>query len=262
MPRPLSEYRSGNLVPKLLDLRNRLVRIAIALALVFAPCAMYGDELFRLMAKPMLEVMGGHGELAVLDPMGGFTAPLKLAFYVSLGIVMPYVLWQLWAFVAPGLYRHEKRITLPLIAASIVLFYAGMAFCYFLIFPGVFKFLLTIMPTGVKQMTDISQYVSFALMMLVSFGLSFEVPIVVILLVLTGAIGAERLSASRGYVIVAIFVISAVITPTTDAISQIAMAGPMWLLYEAGLLVARALQKLRLQRAEVADVADEGPPST
>jgi len=252
MPRPLSEQRPGNLVSHLLDLRNRLVRMAIALALVFAPCAIYGDQLFELMAQPMLTVMGGQGELAVLDPMGGFTAPLKLAFYVSLGIVMPYLLWQIWAFVAPGLYRHEKRVALPLIIASIVLFYAGMAFCYFLIFPGVFRFLLTVMPTGVKQMTDISQYVSFALMMLVSFGLSFEVPIVVILLVLTGAISTEKLGASRGYVIVAIFVISAVITPTTDAISQIAMAGPMWLLYEGGLLAARLLQKLRLQRAHVA----------
>ena len=223
--------------------------MAIAIALVFTPCAIYGDELFALMAQPMLSVMGGHGELAVLDPMGGFTAPLKLAFYVSLGIVMPYLLWQIWAFVAPGLYRHEKRLTLPLMIASIVLFYAGMAFCYFLIFPGVFKFLLTIMPTNVRQMTDISQYVSFALMMLVSFGLSFEVPIVVILLVLTGAISADRLGASRGYVVVAIFVIAAVITPTTDAISQLAMAGPMWLLYEVGLLVARVLHRLRLQRA-------------
>lgn len=234
---------TGTLISHLLELRTRLMRMVIALLIVFIGCATYANEVFQWLSNPLREALPKGATMATTTVMGSFTTPFTLSFYVALGLTMPYLLWEIWRFVAPGLYKHEKRFAVPLFISSVILFYAGMAFCFFLIFPGVFKFLVSTTPKGVQMMTDINQYVSFALTMFLSFGLAFEVPIVVILLVLTGIIGVEKLTASRGYVIVAIFVIAAVITPTTDAISQVAMAGPMWLLYEAGVIVARMMVK-------------------
>ena len=237
--------KSGSLISHLLELRTRLMRMFAALLLVFVGCATFANDLFEWLSRPLREALPAGSTMAAMSVMGAFTTPFALAFYVALAIAMPYLLWEIWGFVAPGLYRHEKRFAMPLFVSSVALFYAGMAFSFFLIFPSIFQFLVATTPKGVRMQTDINEYVSFAMTMFLSFGFAFEVPIVVILLVLTGIVSIEKLSASRGYVVVGIFVVSAVITPTTDAISQLAMAGPMYVLYEGGLIVARLMLKVK-----------------
>jgi sec-independent protein translocase protein TatC len=236
-------FTKATLISHLLELRTRLLRIAIGMIVAFVPCAIFADELFELLSEPLIAALPAGSSMVATGVMTSFTAPFKLAFYVSIATAMPYLLWEIWGFVAPGLYRGEKRFAVPLVLSSILLFYGGMAFAYFLVFPGIFEFLVATTPTGVKMMTDINEYVGFAMMMFLAFGLSFEVPIVVILMVLTGLIGVDKLTASRGYVIVGIFIVSAVLTPTTDAISQLAMAGPMWILFEVGVIAARMMSR-------------------
>jgi sec-independent protein translocase protein TatC len=175
--------------------------------------------------------------------------PFKLAFFVALFAAMPYVLYQVWAFVAPGLYRHEKRFALPLLVSSIILFYVGVAFAYFAVFPVMFDFFASTTPAGVRMMTDITSYMDFVLTMFLCFGLAFEVPVIVVLLVLTGLVKVDKLAEIRGYVLIGIFVIAAILTPP-DAISQTIMAVPMYLLYEGGLLMARLMQRMRSKTAE------------
>jgi sec-independent protein translocase protein TatC len=171
---------------------------------------------------------------------------------VALFIAMPYVLYQVWAFVAPGLYRREKRFALPLLVSSILLFYAGVVFAYYAVFPVMFEFFAGTTPQGVRMMTDINSYMDFVLTMFLCFGLAFEVPVVVVLLVMTGMMSVERLAAARGYVLIGIFVIAAILTPP-DAISQTIMAVPMYLLYEGGLLTARLMNRLRRDDGATAD---------
>jgi sec-independent protein translocase protein TatC len=168
---------------------------------------------------------------------------------------MPYVLYQIWAFVAPGLYRHEKRFAMPLLASSVVLFYAGVAFAYFVVFPVMFQFFANTTPAGVRMMTDITSYMDFVLTMFLCFGLAFEVPVVVVLLVLTRLVGVEKLAEIRGYVLIGIFVVAALLTPP-DAISQTIMAVPMYLLYESGLLMARLMERMRRKSEAEADEAE------
>ena len=169
--------------------------------------------------------------------------------YVALFIAMPYVLYQIWAFVAPGLYRHEKRFAFPLLISSIVLFYIGIGFAYLMVFPVVFRFFVNTTPPGVEMMTDIELYLSFAMRMFLAFGVAFEAPIAVVLLVITGLVSLEKLKANRGYVLIGIFVIAAIVTPP-DALSMCSMALPMYGLYELGLLAARFLSKMRRTQAE------------
>jgi sec-independent protein translocase protein TatC len=170
--------------------------------------------------------------------------PFKLAFFVALFAAMPFVLYQVWAFVAPGLYRHEKKFALPLLVSSILLFYVGIAFAYFVVFPVMFQFFANTTPAGVTMMTDITSYMDFVLTMFLCFGLAFEVPVVVVLLVLTGLVKVDKLAEIRGYVLIGIFVVAAVLTPP-DAISQTIMAVPMYLLYEGGLAMARLMNRMR-----------------
>jgi sec-independent protein translocase protein TatC len=255
--KPRDKLAEGTLISHLLELRDRMMRMCIALVVVFVPCAYFGNEILVFLSEPLKAALPAGSALVSTDVMGVFTTPFTLSFYVALAIVMPYLLFEIWGFVAPGLYRHEKRFAGPLVLSSIVLFYSGMAFAYFLVFPGVFKFLVSITPAGIQMMTDIGKYVSFAMTMFLSFGLAFEVPIVVILLVLTGMVKIEKLTASRGYVIIGIFLVAAVITPTTDAISQLAMAGPMWLLFEGGVIVARLMTRGRPRDEDEADNADD-----
>jgi sec-independent protein translocase protein TatC len=181
-----------------------------------------------------------------------FMAPLKLSLFVALFIAMPYVLYQVWAFVAPGLYKREKRFAIPLVGSSIVLFYAGVAFAYFVVFPLMFAFLTTTAPTGVQVMTDITNYLDFVLLLFFAFGIAFEMPVATVLLAATGLVRVETMTKNRGYVILGIFVIAAFLTPP-DALSQTAMALPMWLLYEIGIILSRILlrEKLAQQRREV-----------
>lgn len=236
---------SAKLIGHLVDIRNRLMRMGLAWLVAFLPCLYFANPLFTFLSRPLIEALPQDGALVAMGVMSPFTTPFRLAFYVSIAIVMPYLLWELWRLIAPVLFRKEKRFAVPLALSSILLFYAGMAFAYFLVFPGIFQFIIATTPKGVAIRTDINEYVGFALTLFLAFGISFEVPIVVILLALTGLVGVDKLTASRGYVIIFLCVFAAVITPTTDAISMVAMAGPMWLLYELGAIVARVMLRMR-----------------
>ncbi len=241
----------GTLISHLLELRERLIRAVVAVGLLFVPCALYADPLFSWVARPLLRMLPKGTGLIATGVAAPFTTPFKLAFFVALLVAMPYVLYQVWAFVAPGLYRHEKRFALPLLVSSIVLFYTGMAFAYFAVFPAMFHFFAASTPKGVAMMTDISQYLDFVLVMFFAFGLAFEVPVAVVLLVVMNLVTVEKLRSIRGYVLIGVFIVAAFITPP-DAVSQSIMALPMYLLYEAGVIMARILVRPK------ADAAEEG----
>jgi sec-independent protein translocase protein TatC len=249
----------GTLLSHLLELRERLMRMVIAVVVVFIPCAYYSNQIFEFMAKPLSKQLPAGSALIATNVMSTFTTPLKLSFMVAAFMAMPYLLGQLWGFVAPGLYRHEKRFAVPLLVSSIVLFYVGVGFAYFAVFPMVFKFFIMTTPKGVQMMTDINEYMDFALTMFLGFGAAFEMPVAVMLLVLTGLVSVEKLVEVRGYVIIGIFVISAMLTPP-DALSQCMMAVPMWLLYEGGIIFSRVLIRDREKRkaAEENTDKDEG----
>ncbi len=176
--------------------------------------------------------------------MSPFITPLKLAMFVSVFIAMPYILYQVWSFVAPGLYKHEKRFAIPLLVSSVLLFYLGVGFAYQIVFPHVFEYFANSTPEGVKWMADITSYLDFAMQMFFAFGLAFEVPIAVVLVVITGIVKLEKLKEHRGYVLVGVFIVSAMVTPP-DALSQCVMAIPMYLLYEAGLIMAAIMSNMR-----------------
>lgn len=221
----------------LVELRDRLIRVLVALMIVFAPMAFFARDLYTLLAAPLLHVLPAGGTMIATDVVGVFLVPMKVALTVSFLVILPYVLYQIWAFVAPGLYAHEKRFAVPLLIASVVLFFIGMAFAYFAFFPMVFGFMARFAPVGVAWMTDIEKYFSFVLTMFLAFGATFEVPVVVIVLVKTGLVSVEKLREWRPYVIVGAFVVGAVFTPP-DVISQLMMAVPLWLLYEMGIFLA------------------------
>jgi sec-independent protein translocase protein TatC len=240
-PEQLAE---GTLISHLLELRDRLMKAFIAIIVCFIPCAIYSNELFTFVATPLLAQLPEGSSLIATSVISPFMTPFKLAFYVGLLVAMPVVLYQAWAFIAPGLYRHEKRFAMPLLLSSGVLFYVGIAFAYFAVFPVMFNFFAGTTPTGVRMMTDIASYLDFIMTMFLCFGIAFEVPVVVVLLVLTGMVNVEKLASLRGYVLIGIFAIAAFLTPP-DAISQTIMAVPMYLLYEGGLLAARIMSKMR-----------------
>jgi sec-independent protein translocase protein TatC len=241
----------GTLISHLIELRQRLLRAVIAVFLCFIPCAIFSDKLFTLVALPLIKKMPEGTSMIATSLISPFMAPLKLALFVALFIAMPYVLFQAWAFVAPGLYKREKRFAIPLMVSSILLFYAGVAFAYFVVFPLMFAFLTTTAPTGVQVMTDITNYLDFVLLLFFAFGIAFEMPVATVLLAATGLVRVETMAKNRGYVLLGIFVIAAFLTPP-DALSQTAMAVPMWLLYEVGIMLSRLLLRERLaqQRRE------------
>ena len=247
-------------VSHLIELRDRLIRILWGVGLVFFALAAWPGpkRLYDLLAMPLIKALPAGAHMIAVGVVAPFLIPIKVTVLVAFSIALPWVLFQVWGFVAPGLYKNEKRFAAPLLFSSILLFYCGMAFAYFLVFPGIFHFLVQITPVNVKMAPDISEYLSFVLTMFLSFGIAFEVPIVVILLVLTGIVQVEKLTKSRGYVIIGIFVVSAIITPTTDAISQLAMAGPMWLLFEGGVIVARLMTRNRPQAEADEDARESG----
>lgn len=234
----------GTLISHLLELRDRMLRAMLAVFIVFVPCAVFSDEIFTIAAQPLIDKLPAGASLIATGVTSTFTTPFKLAFFVALFIAIPYVLYQIWAFVAPGLYRNEKRFASPLLFSSIVLFYAGVVFAYFAVFPVMFEFFTATTPQGVMMMTDINEYMNFMLTMFLCFGIAFEMPIAVVLLVMTGMMSVEKLARARGYVVIGIFVIAAFLTPP-DAISQSIMAIPMYLLYECGLLMARMVRRSR-----------------
>ena len=239
-------------ISHLMELRDRLLRCLIAIAVVFIGLFPWAKDLYTLLAQPLLAVLPQGGQMIAIDVVGVFLVPVKVAGMVAIMIAMPYLLYQVWAFVAPGLYAHEKRLVVPLVITSSLLFFAGMSFAYFLVFPIVFKFMASIAPEGAAWMTDIDKYLSFVLTMFIAFGITFEVPVAVVLLVKMGVISVAKLRDIRPYVIVGAFVVGAVFTPP-DVVSQLLLAFPLWLLYELGILVSSVMIKPR-------PVADEYRP--
>ena len=225
-------------ISHLIELRQRLVRAIFAVLAVCLCLLPWSREIYGLLAQPLLASLPKGGQMIATDVVGPFLVPLKVTLLVGFVAVLPYVLFEAWAFVAPGLYAHEKRLVLPLVVASFVLFLAGMSFAYFLVFPVVFKFMASIAPEGVAWMTDIDKYFSFVLTTFIAFGVTFEVPVVVILLVRTGMVSIEKLKQARPYVIVGAFVVGAVFTPP-DVLSQVMLAVPLWFLYEVGIVLSR-----------------------
>ncbi len=222
----------------LVELRDRLIRALLAIGIVFVCLFPWAKELYALLAQPLLATLPQGGQMIATDVIGVFLVPMKVALMVAFLVALPYVLYQVWAFVAPGLYAHEKRLALPLVAASVLLFFIGMAFAYFLVFPTVFGFMAKVAPEGVAWMTDIEKYLSFVLTTFIAFGVTFEVPVVVVVLVYAGIVDVAKLKEWRPYVIVGAFVVGAVFTPP-DVISQLMMAIPLCLLFELGLFLAR-----------------------
>ena len=222
----------------LIELRDRLIRALLSILIIFLCLFPWAKELYALLAQPLINSLPKGGQMIATDVVGVFLVPMKVALMVAFLIALPYVLYQAWAFVAPGLYTHEKRLALPLVAASVFLFFVGMAFAYFLVFPTVFGFMAGIAPEGVAWMTDIEKYLSFVMSTFIAFGVTFEVPVVVVVLVRMGLVQLETLKEWRPYVIVGAFVVGAIFTPP-DVVSQLLLAIPLCLLYELGMVLAR-----------------------
>jgi sec-independent protein translocase protein TatC len=244
------ELAEGTLVSHLVELRSRLLKALAAVVVVFLCLVPFAQRVFELVSAPLRAVLPGEKMIAtgVASP---FLIPFKTAFFVALFIAMPAVLYQVWMFVAPGLYRKEKRLALPLLLSSILLFYAGMAFAYFVVFPLMFTFFVGATPTGVEMMTDISAYLDSVLAFFFAFGVVFEVPIATVMLIWSGFVTIKTLASIRRYVFLGAFVVGAVLTPP-DPFSQALLAIPMYLLYEAGMILARFLlpEKTAIKEAE------------
>ena len=226
----------------LIELRQRLVRAAIAVVVIFLALSPFMRDIFEILSAPLMSVLPAGTKLIATGVITPFMVPLKLTLFVAFLIALPYVLYQAWAFVAPGLYLHEKRLAGPIIASSVVMFGLGMAYCYFVVFRLVFRFIANFAPAAVNVAPDIDAYFSFVLGLFLAFGLTFEVPIVVVMLARFGIADVERLKASRPYVIVGAFIVAAIFTPP-DVISQLLLALPLCLLYEVGIQVARLIGK-------------------
>ena len=246
-PEKLAE---GTLISHLLELRDRLLRALVAVGIAFLPCVYYSNDLFTFVAQPLIARLPEGSNLIATGVMSPFTTPFKLSFFVALMLAMPFVIYQLWAFVAPGLYRHERRFAVPLLVSSILLFYVGIAFAYYFVFPVMFEFFAHTTPKGVAMMTDINNYLDFVLTMFLCFGLAFQVPVAVVLLVVMGVVPIDKLKTNRGYVLIGLFILAALLTPP-DAISQCSLAIPMYLLYEGGILMARLLTPSHSSEAQV-----------
>ncbi len=236
------DHQEQPFISHLIELRNRVLRMVLFILVVFMPLAAYANEVYSYLAEPLLRHLPENSTMIAIDVASPFFTPFKLALVASVFISVPYILSQFWAFVAPGLYQHEKRMVLPLLTASTFLFYLGVVFAYYVIFPLVFYFMTTAAPHGVVMMTDISKYLDFVLTLLFAFGISFEVPIVTIILVWLGLTTPADLSEKRPYVIVGAFIIGMFLTPP-DAISQTLLAVPIWILFELGLLFSRLFVK-------------------
>jgi sec-independent protein translocase protein TatC len=226
-------------IPHLVELRDRLIRASVAIIIAFLGLVYWAPDIFKLLARPLMMNLPSDGKLIVTDVTGSFFVPVKVTMLVAFVIALPYVLYQIWAFVAPGLYQSEKKLVVPLVGTSYTLFLCGMAFAYFVVFPTIFRVMAHYnAPLGAEMNTDVDNYLSFVLTMFLAFGVTFEVPIFVILLVRMGLVTVSRLKEIRPYVVVGAFVVSAVVTPP-DVFSQLILALPLIILYEAGVIAAR-----------------------
>ena len=235
----------------LVELRSRLLKACLAVLVILVCLLPFARQLYALLSAPLTAALPEGSTMIATDVASPFLTPFKLALLLSLILAIPVVLYQVWAFVAPALYRQEKRLARPLLYSSVLLFYAGCAFAYFVVFPLVFGFFIRVAPDGVTVMTDISKYLDFVMTLFLAFGLAFEVPIATIILVATGMTTVEKLSKMRGYILVGAFAMGMLLTPP-DVISQTLLALPMWLLFEIGLLMSRILLPHR-----VSDIPEE-----
>ncbi|MEO5559539.1 MAG: twin-arginine translocase subunit TatC [Dokdonella sp.] len=229
-------------ISHLVELRERLLKAVAAVLLVLLALMPFANKLYGWLALPLIRHLPQGGTMIATEVASPFLTPLKLAFFVALVVAIPIVLYQLWAFVAPGLYRNEKRLAVPILVSAVILFYIGCTFAYFLVLPAVFTFMTAVAPAGVSVMPDIGRYLDFVLMLFLAFGLCFEVPVVLVILVALGVVSTEQLAQSRRYAIVGSFAIAAVLTPP-DVLSQTMLAIPMCLLYEVGIIGARTLTR-------------------
>jgi len=236
----------------LIELRERLLKAVATILIVFAALMPFANKIYSWLAKPLLSRLPAGGQMIAIDVASPFFTPVKLAFFVAVFAAMPVLLYQAWAFVSPGLYKHEKRLAMPILVSSVALFYGGCAFAYFLVLPMVFGFLAGVTPEGVAMMTDIGHYLDFVLVMFLAFGMCFEVPVATLIIVLLGWVTTEQLSTSRPYVIVGCVVVAALLTPP-DALSMLMLAVPMCLLYEVGIIAARLLARRAENASRVAD---------
>ncbi len=240
----MNETAHDTFISHLIELRDRLIRALIVFGVLFFASFFWPTwpVLYSLFAQPLMAALPAGGQMISTDVVSVFLVPMKIAALASFLVMLPYALYQAWAFIAPGLYQHEKKFVMPLVFSSTLLFFAGMAFAYFLIFPMVFKFMASFAPQGVAWMTDIDKYFGFALSMFLVFGITFETPVVVVLLVKMGIISVEKLKEIRPYVFVGAFIVGAIFTPP-DVLSQFALAVPLYVLYETGILCAQMLVK-------------------
>ena len=246
------DLAEGTLLSHLVELRSRLFKMFGAVFLVFLALLPFAKKLFNYIAEPLVSVVP-NGELLALNPVSPLTATIALTFYLALFIAMPVILYQIWAFVAPGLYLREKRFAFPLLATSIILFFVGMAFAYYIVFPLIFGFVSTFTPETVNYQPDMTAYVSFVMMVVLVFGFAFETPIATVLLVMTGLTTADKLRKARPYVFLGAFVIGMLLTPP-DVISQTMLAVPVYLLYELGIFMSRLVSKPGAEPSEEAAV--------
>lgn len=256
-----SPEATETLLSHLIELRDRILRIFLAVLVIFLILFPFANPIYTWMATPLMVHLQdtGHSMIAI-DVAAPFLIPFKLVLLLAVVLAIPYILYQVWAFVAPGLYQHEKQLAAPLIISSTLLFYTGMAFAYFVVFPLIFAFFTATAPEGVAVMTDIARYLDFIIMLFIAFGIAFEMPVATILLVKMGLTSTEKLARKRPYVIVGTFVIGMILTPP-DIISQTLLALPMWLLFEVGLVLARVMEKRQAaQRAVDPDDDDDEDP--
>ena len=229
-------------ITHLIELRDRLLRAGLGIVIIFVCLFPWAQDLYALLARPLLAALPKGGQMIATEVTTPFLVPVKVTLMTAFLLAMPWVFYQIWAFVAPGLYQHERRFGVPLVIASVILFLTGMAFAYFMVFPIVFGFIVGVAPHGVAVMTDIGKYLDFVMTLFMAFGLAFEVPIAVVLLVKVGIVSVAKLREIRPYVIVASFVVGAIFTPP-DVISQTMLAVPLWVLYELGIIASSMIEK-------------------
>ena len=237
------------LVTHLVELRDRLLRAVLSVLVVFTCLFPFANDIYAFVSEPLRELLPQGSSMIATEVASPFLTPFKLTLVVALFVAIPYVLFQVWAFVAPGMYRKEKRIALPLLASSVLLFYAGAAFAYFVVFPLIFAFFTSVGPSDITVMTDINRYLDFVLKLFFAFGIAFEIPIAAVILILTGVTTPDKLASKRPWIIVGCFVAGMLLTPP-DVISQSLLALPMWLLFELGILFGRILHR-RLRSSAV-----------
>ncbi|MCU1717863.1 twin-arginine translocase subunit TatC [Pseudomonas sp. 5P_3.1_Bac2] len=245
------------LISHLAELRSRLLRCVIAVLLLFGALFYFAQDIYTIVSAPLRAYLPEGATMIATGVASPFLTPFKLTAWIAFFLSVPVILFQLWGFIAPGLYKHEKRLAVPLMASSILLFYAGMAFAYFLVFPIIFHFFASVTPDGVAMMTDINEYLSFILTLFFAFGVAFEIPVATFLLIWVGIVDVATLRKIRPYVVIGCFVVGMILTPP-DIFSQTLLAVPMWLLFEVGLLCGSMIKKHQVEE-EQAEQPDQPP---